>query len=203
MPASKTSKQQLRKQLRHKRNSLTSGQQHQAALGLQRIISAQPAWIRSQHIAVYIANDGEIDPMPLVKQAWKEGKTVYLPVLEPLQSGKLLFLPWRPDTVLVNNRYGIPEPTLRRPYRFRYRPRPAWALDLVLLPLTGFDSSGKRMGMGGGFYDRTFAFMKNANAINKPFLAGLAHECQRVSRIPTDSWDIPLSAIYSDLNVYP
>ena len=191
-------KKVLRQQLRQKRRSLSRAQQQQASRNLLKVLSAQPVWQNSKHIAVYLARDGEIDPQLLIEDAWEKGKTIYLPVIDPLNRHTMTFLPWHPNTITVKNKYGIPEPDIRR-----YKPRPAWALDMVLLPLTGFDASGKRMGMGGGYYDRTFAFINKGTKPRQPVLAGLAHECQRVHQIPVDNWDIPLSKIYTDLHRYP
>jgi 5-formyltetrahydrofolate cyclo-ligase len=95
----------------------------------------------------------------------------------------LWFLELNDNTRLVSNRFGIPEPEIRS-----NASRPAWALDLILMPLVGFTERGDRLGMGGGFYDRTFEFLHHA-ACHKPKLIGLAHECQRVATMPTASWE--------------
>ncbi len=99
---------------------------------------------------------------------------------------------------MVTNRFGIPEPQARHGAHPARR-LPAWALDLILLPLVGFDDDGQRMGMGGGFYDRTLAFTRRPGP--RPHLIGLAHECQRVESLPVAPWDVPLDAIVSDARV--
>ena len=191
-------KSELRKQLRRVRNSLTPAQQDRASQALFEILKALPSYQNSQHIAAYLANDGEISPQRLVQDAWDEGKQVYLPVVDPAGRGTLTFLPWQEDTVMEDNKYGIPEPD-----QSLYKALPAPQLDLVLLPLTGFDKSGKRMGMGGGYYDRTFAFMNSGEGgFCKLQLIGLAHEGQKVESIPCESWDIPLSGIATDQRFY-
>ncbi len=189
-------KQKLRIQLRAQRKQLSAAEQYQAAHNLCRIVSSQKVWMQSQHIAVYIANDHEIDPWPLVEKAWQQNKHIYLPVLNPDQSGSLVFLPWRHDTVLHRNRFGILEPSFTT--RDVCHPK---RLDLILMPLTGFDARGRRLGMGGGFYDRTLAPLVRTN-IRRPCFAGLAHACQQVPKLPKESWDIPVSAIYTDQRVY-
>lgn len=70
-------------------------------------------------------------------------------------------------------------------------------MDIILLPLTGFDARGNRLGMGGGFYDRTLAFRQRAGQ-RRPLLVGIAHACQEVPLIPSASWDIPLDRIVTD-----
>ncbi len=202
MSVTETKKKQLRQHLRQLRNSLNPAQQQQAADRLKQRVSREPIWQQSQNIAVYMANDGEVDLMPLVQLGWQQGKSIFLPVIDPARTRQLLFIPWRLDTVMTINRFGITEPAVQQNYS-EHRPFAAQSLDLVLLPLTGFDDNGNRLGMGGGFYDYTFAFVKQPQADQQPFLAGIAHECQRVEMIPVTDKDIQLSAIYSDLRGYP
>ncbi|MGY0220041.1 5-formyltetrahydrofolate cyclo-ligase [Endozoicomonadaceae bacterium StTr2] len=191
-------RKELRQKLRTARRSLTREQQHKAAHNLTRRFCSDPAFMRSNHIGLYLVNDGEINPIEIAKKALACGKKVYLPVLHPFRKGHLLFLPWTPSTPMRRNRFGILEPDLRS-----VKPRPVWSLDLVLMPLTGFDKKGNRLGMGGGFYDRTFSFKQQTSSQSTPVLIGLAHECQKVSRLPVSSWDVPTHAIYTDVSIYP
>ncbi|WP_281645678.1 5-formyltetrahydrofolate cyclo-ligase [Parendozoicomonas sp. Alg238-R29] len=195
----KQQKSDLRKQLREKRRSLSPDQQQTAAQNLFENLLTHPAYTNSEHIAVYLARDGEIDLKFVVEDARKKGKKIYLPVVDSQGSGTLTFLPWEDDTIMVKNEksFGIPEPDSRL-----YEAHPVQDLDLVLLPLTGFDPSGKRIGMGGGFYDRTFAFINKDTKSSQPLLIGVAHECQKVDNIPSESWDIPLMGIATNLHYY-
>ena len=186
-------KQQLRKRLRQQRRSLTIYQQRLAARALQQLICKQPAFIRSQRIAFYLANDGEIDPTLLLSQAVKLGKHCYLPILQNNRS--LLFGRYKPGDKLVSNHFQIPEPI----HKERLRPQ---QLDLVFMPLVGFDRLGGRLGMGGGFYDRSFSFKRRAGSFKqrasiqtRPLLFGLAHVCQELEQCPMESWDIPLQGV--------
>ncbi|WP_426415118.1 5-formyltetrahydrofolate cyclo-ligase [Aestuariirhabdus sp. LZHN29] len=191
------SRSQLRQHLRFCRNRLSAQDQRNASARLTANLACHPAFIRSQHIAFYLANDGEIDPDALIQRAWSMGKQCYLPVLKPGSSNELWFTAFHSDTRLTPNRYGINEPSLHHGQH-----RPAWSLDLVLMPLVGFDPTGNRLGMGGGYYDRSFAFLQQQPPLRRPTLIGLAHECQRVDQLPCDSWDIPLSEIITDENRY-
>lgn len=195
--AAKQQKQALRRQLRANRRSLSDIEQRQASLGVCRQLITLPAFLRSQRIAVYFSNDGEINLDPLIAAAWKMGKTLYLPVLHPFKSGELVFMEYHAGQSMVKNRFGIPEPVSHRDSRC-----PAWLLDLILTPLVGFDEAGNRMGMGGGFYDRTFAFLRDGSKPRRPALLGLAHECQKVDSITTEAWDIPMDAIVTGCKTY-
>lgn len=190
-------KRQLRRFLRQQRRNLSAQEQKNASLGLCRQLLRLPAFRNSKRLAAYLANDGEIDIQPLIELAWRLGKKVYLPVLHPFRTGHLLFMEYRPGQPLALNRFNIPEPLCDHDSRV-----PAWTLDLVLTPLVGFDEQGNRMGMGGGFYDRTFAFMKNGCRPHRPKLAGVAHECQKVGELPCERWDIAMDFIATDRQLY-
>ncbi|MCY1349438.1 5-formyltetrahydrofolate cyclo-ligase [compost metagenome] len=109
----------------------------------------------------------------------------------------MVFQRVRPGEKLVRNRFRILEP---RPNPARQRK--VWALDLLLMPLVGFDEHGGRLGMGGGFYDRSLAYRARRKNGHKPTLLGLAHECQKVDRLALASWDVPLRATVTDRRWY-
>ncbi len=182
----------LRQQLRAARRSLTPQQQRQASLGCLRQLMQLPRFVRSQHLALYLANDGELDPAPIARQLWNMNKHCYLPLLHPTRPRELWFVRFTPDTPLKPNRFGIGEPDPFKQHRL-----PARLLDVVLLPLVGFDRQGGRLGMGGGFYDKTFAF-KQANPQGKPHLIGLAHSLQETPQLGLANWDIPLDGIATE-----
>lgn len=188
---------ELRRQMRQQRRALSATERRAAADALAARVLAQLELRGAQRIAAYLANDGEIDPAPLVQALWRLGKTVYLPMLHPYSAGRLLFGEYRPDTPLKANRFGINEPQLCQARRC-----PPWALDWVLTPLVAFDAQGHRLGMGGGFYDRTFAFMQREPAGPGPRLLGLAYEFQRVATLEQACWDVPVHAIASPVRLY-
>ena len=185
-------KSALRLELRKRRQALNPTQQMQASLFLLRHLMKVPQFMRARNVALYIANDGEIDPAPIAQQLWKMEKHCFLPVLRPDKRRDLWFVEYKPGAQLTNNRFGIPEPDFRK-----YHKMSTELLDVVLMPLVGFDRNGARLGMGGGFYDATFAFKQKKTA-GKPVLIGLAHACQEVESLATAEWDIPLLAIASD-----
>lgn len=182
-------KSALRLSLRKKRRALNIDQQLIASQHLAEQLSKHTSFINAKHIALYLANDGEIDPKILLELAVIMGKECYLPALT--EHGKLNFLLFRPGDSLTPNHLGINEPNTNS------KQYPANQLDLVLMPLVGFDRLGRRLGMGGGFYDKTFAKL-TSNASQKPTLIGLAHSCQEVERLQPEPWDIPLDIIVTD-----
>lgn len=187
VPDNQSQRLQLRKLIRQRRQQLSPEQQQQAANNLVSQALALPALSSSQHIALYLANDSELDTFPLIQTLWQQGKQLYLPVLHPFAAGYLLFVRYDQDTLLYPNRFGIPEPLAQC-----HRLLPVNQLDIILTPLVAFDLKGNRLGMGGGFYDRTLSQLP---AKSRSQVIGLAHSCQQVDAVPTDSWDVPLQRI--------
>ena len=185
----------IRQQLRAKRRALTAEQQRLCSEQLASILCNESFFLRAKRVGIYLANDGEIDPSVVLAAALKAGKTCFLPILHPLKKNKLYFGQYESGTKLVNNRFGIPEPTINST-----QIAPPWSLDIIFMPLVAFDRQGNRMGMGGGFYDRTLAFMKDSKRL-KPKLVGLAHGCQEVETLSQQSWDIPLHLIATDQEI--
>ncbi len=191
VPDSDLSKRQLRQLLRARRHGLSIGARRRAARQLLQHAQRQPWYIRARSVALYIAADGEIDPQLLLRHALVSGKRVYLPQLR--HGNRLGFGEYRCGMRMRRNRFGIPEPQ-------RSRRISITELDVVLLPLVAFDRRGNRLGMGGGFYDRTFARVRhtgNARA-NAPQLIGLAYRFQKVSSLPREPWDVPLTGVLTE-----
>ena len=185
----------LRQKIRQQRRSLTRAEADDCAEQLAHRTARHALVIQSQRVAAYLASDGEINPYPLMQLLWKSGKTIYLPVLVPFSNQTLWFAEFSPTDTLVFNRFGIPEPVRRRLLK-------PCALDLVLTPLVAFDSSGHRIGMGGGYYDRSFAFLRRRQHWRKPRLLGLAYELQKQVCIEPNDWDIPLDAVATESRIY-
>ena len=187
------SRAQLRRQLRAARRALSRSQQQRAARDLYRQLAQHPLFRRARHIALYLPSDGEIDPRPLLRAAQRRGKATYLPVLSAWPKTKMVFQRVRAGETLRLNRFKIAEPRANR-----HQQRKVWALDLILLPLVGFDAHGGRLGMGGGFYDRSLAYRALRTQPQKPQLVGVAHECQKVEKLAMASWDVALAATVTD-----
>lgn len=187
----------LRRGLRALRRGLSAAEQRQHAQALARRLGRDPAFLRARRIGIYWPTDGEIDPRPLLGLAQASGKRWQLPVLCPHPHPRLWFLTYRPGEPIRPNRFGIPEPALRN-----RRLRLAWTLDLLLVPLVGFDAECNRLGMGGGYYDRTLGYLTHRPHWRRPRLIGIAHECQRVARLPVRPWDIPLDLVVTEYRMY-
>lgn len=193
-----TTREAIRRQMRQQRRALSAAEVRRASQALTQRLGNSALFRRSDHIAFYLANDGEMDLGPLIARAWDMGKTCYLPVLSPAFHNRLWFARYTPDTPLVKNCFRIAEPATR--WRDA---RPAWALDLVLTPLVAFDLAGNRLGMGGGFYDRTLAYLHRRQHWRSPQLMGIAYEFQRVETLPHAPWDVPLHGIATEQALYP
>lgn len=183
----------LRNAIRKKRLSLSPQFQQEASKSLLLTLSSHSKIKAADHIAIYLSNDGELDTFPFIRWCWENNKHVYLPVLHPFCKGYLLFLKYTENTEMIKNQYGILEPKLN--VNLIKLPH---TLDIMFTPLVAFDDKGSRLGMGGGFYDRTLqhwfeSFKTNKEAL--PYPIGLAHNCQQTPQIPREIWDIPLPEI--------
>jgi 5-formyltetrahydrofolate cyclo-ligase len=193
-----TERQALRQQLRQARRALATHDHAQRSASICQHLVNHRLFRSAQHIACYLPNDAEVDLAPLMDIAWAMGKTVYLPVLSSIHHNRLHFLPYAPGDVLMANSFGIPEPVLHS------RRVPALTrLDLVLTPLVGFDEQGNRLGMGGGFYDRSFAYLRRRQVWRKPHLLGVAFDLQKSPMgLPHQHWDVPLEGVVTESGVY-
>lgn len=182
----------LRLRIRQRRRALSGAQrqtaQRQAERRLRRL---SPLW-RARSVAIYLAVDGEADPAKIAAGALMRRQRVYAPVLH---GETLRFARLTNDTPLRRNRFGILEPAVAD----CIDPR---RLDVVLTPLVAFDDAGTRIGMGGGYYDRCFSFLKQRTRWIRPRLIGLAYEFQRLPTVSRSAWDVPLWAAVTELGIY-
>jgi len=184
----------LRRELRDRRRALPASTRIAAANALADRVLESPFFANrsSGHVAGYWAMDGEIG-LHALQLRLPATFTWCLPLLHA--EGSLRFWPWKPGDALVTNRHGIPEPDVD----------PAGALaavdmSVVVVPLVGFDARCHRLGMGGGWYDRSFAFRHRAAP--PPALVGAAFEVQRIDAIAAAEWDVQLDAVCTDGATY-
>lgn len=119
-------------------------------------------------------------------------KALFFPTIHDFQNGQMHFIRWTGNSRLQTNKYNIPEVLPNHP-ALRAR-----ALDLILVPLVGFDCAGNRLGMGGGFYDR---YLASYRPQIKPFALGVAFDIQREPQIKVEPWDYPLDAILTETGI--
>ncbi len=192
---SMNSRNRIRQQLRRRRRLLSPEERKLAAESLCKQLAASPLFLHSRRIACYFASDGEIELQPVINRIWRMRKECYLPVVSQLTHNRLGFVHFRKNDMLVANRYNIPEP------KVRHQPVPPWALDLLLLPLVAFDRNGNRVGMGGGYYDRTLAYLRRRNQWHTPCLIGVGYDFQRVKSLAPEPWDIPLDGVITESRI--
>ncbi len=183
----------------------TTNEQRKLALSQRRALDVQERFaasaaicerfIRSRcfssarNIACYLPLYDEVDPRAIIERAWRANKRVFVPLMGP--NRHMRFIELRPDTDIRQNEFGIWEPQNGA----EISPR---NLDVVVTPTVAFDNYCHRIGMGGGYYDRAFAFLKHRSHWLSPKLIGVAFNCQRVEKISASSWDIRLYQIITE-----
>ncbi|GLX77563.1 5-formyltetrahydrofolate cyclo-ligase [Thalassotalea insulae] len=186
-------RQALRQEVREKRQALSAHFQQVSAQSLIKQLTTLKWLTSAKKVAIYLANDGELDTSPFINWCWQHAIATYIPVLHPFNPGHLLFLHYHAQSHMKENKYGILEPILNV-----NTVCPADALDIIFTPLVAFDNTGARLGMGGGYYDRTLANLSS----DKPIVIGLAHDCQQLNEIPTEAWDMPVPHIVTPTHHY-
>lgn len=184
----------IRKSLLNQRKALLPAEQHKLSSLINERAKQLEVFEDAQYIAFYQAIYGEVNCKELIESAWKRKKTVFLPILS---GPKLKFIHYEPHQPLIKNHYGIEEPIATPQNTYH-----VMGLDLVFAPLVAFDIQMNRMGMGKGYYDKTFDFLKNRKTSQKPCLVGLAYEFQKVEQLHPEVWDIPLDMVITEKQVY-
>ena len=185
-------KDALRRQLRRLRKAVAPRQARRAATSAARRLCSHPRLRRARHIAVYLSYRSELDTACLIETLLRQGKFLYVP---RIKSGhRMHFVALAAGTPLRANRLGIREPTRS------FRGKRAGQMDVIILPLLGFDDDGHRLGNGGGYYDRALAAQR---PFRKPLRVGYGYALQRVPEIPVEPWDIRLHAVATERGVHP
>lgn len=189
--ASNPMRAELRARLRARRAALAPAERIAAAQALPSILEQIPEFLTDRRIAGYWAVAGELPLLALMAGLRERDQTWHLPVLGA--DRRLRFAPWQAGGAIEPNRYGIPEPR-----EGRRDALPADQVDVVLVPLLGFDRSGHRLGFGGGWYDRTFAFLHGRAGVGRPLLVGVGYAMQEVERVPVEPWDVRLDYVATE-----
>ncbi|MEO8809219.1 MAG: 5-formyltetrahydrofolate cyclo-ligase [Rhodanobacter sp.] len=183
-------RRELRRLLAEQRQALPAAARIAAAQGLRHSLEQLPEYLTDARVAGYWASHGELPLNLVMPPLTARGQQFLLPVLG--KNKTLRFAAWKAGDAVQSNRYGIPEPAepveLLEPFQ----------LDLVLVPLLGFDRRGNRLGHGGGYYDRSFAFLNEQVRPTEPLLVGIAYGFQELSRLDRQNWDVPLDYIATE-----
>lgn len=191
-------KRDLRTALRRERLALDGQHRERATSHLCARVARLRTFRSARRVAAYLAAPGEVEVAQLIARALASGKEVYVPLMRA--DRHLDFVRFTERTRLAPNRFGLYEPV----HPDRLHTVSPLQLDLVLTPLVGFDAAGNRLGMGGGYYDRTFAALLERGHWRRPYLLGVAFECQRVDRaLPREAWDVPLRQVMTESARYP
>ena len=184
-----TEARELRARARAARRSMSPSQRHRASRRISDRFLNSRHFLASNTLGCYVSAWDEVDTSAIIERAWRAKKKVFLPVTGT--RGEMLFCETLPDTELTMNRFGLWEP-------LQCNAIDANRLDVVVTPLVAFDDHGNRLGMGGGYFDRTFAFLGGRDNWVHPKLIGIAFECQRVEKISPNPWDIPVFRIITE-----
>ena len=183
-----STKKILREKLRAQRQKLSKVEREKKAFAMACKIRQLDAWPKCARIALYFGSDGEISPNHVAETARNCNKEIFLPIVR--NDGLLEFALWQQEIVFAVNRFGIYEPD-------QYAPRIAvHHLGIICIPLVGWDRSGNRLGMGGGFYDKTLS-----TSMSKSCLVGLAFAMQECEEIPAETTDVPLDFVVTESEI--
>ncbi len=190
-------KAMLRKRLRLARRSLTVAEHTERSNRASSAITRMAAFKSGARVAIYLPFDRETNTAALLMAASRRGVRIYVPVVSDRRHRRLRFHPLSGKTrpgvfgISVPHQSGTPA-------------RPRW-FDLIVVPLVGVDAEGRRLGMGGGFYDRALAFRRERCHWAGPLLVGLGFDCQRTETVYADPWDVRLDALATEsgLIIFP
>jgi len=183
-------KQKLRSTLRARRRALEPAEHARSSASAAAAVTRLAAFKAGARVAIYMPFDGEMHTAALERAARRRGIKLFVPVVTDLRHRRIRFYPL--STKRRRGAYGIPIPHRAG------SPTPARWLSLIVVPLVGIDGSGRRLGMGGGFYDRALEFRRARRHWKGPKLVGFAFDCQRVESLPGDPWDVRLDCLATE-----
>ena len=177
--------------MRARRKALVASDRIAAANGLAGTLEQLADFLVDPRIAGYWAIDGELPLHIVVANLGRRGQHYCLPRITGHR--QLSFVEWHTGADLESNRYGIPEPVCTENDLIA----PA-DVDIVLVPLLGFDRQGHRIGYGGGYYDASFSFLRERSEAGRPLLVGIGYAAQEVDAIEAAEWDVSLDYVATE-----
>ena len=184
-----TANKRLRMDARAARRSMSAMERNNASRRIADHFLNSRYFLASDTIACYLSTWDEVDTSAIIERAWSAKKRVFLPVIAA--QGIMKFRETLPETEMKLNHFGLWQPVSGESIG-------ASALDVVVTPLVAFDGERNRIGMGGGYFDRTFAFLNGRRCWLRPKLIGVAFDCQRVEKISPNPWDIPVFRVFTE-----
>ena len=181
----------IRARMRDARINLSPAQRIAAAEALVSSLDRLPEFLVDSRVAGYWAVGGELPLNMVFARLQARRQTYHLPILD--RAKHLRFAVWQPGVPLQSNRFGIPEPEVKFGEQL-----PPTALELVFVPLLGFDRKGSRLGSGGGYYDRSFSFLQSASRPAEPILVGIGYHFQEVEELAPRPWDVAMDFVATD-----
>ena len=191
MTAKAPNKKTLRKQARSARAALTPEYRRDAVRQALRHAQRAGLFLKGKRWSFYLPFGEEFDVLPLLNHALHMGKECYLPITANRVAQPLRFAKLDGSHGFTHNRYGIIEPHARSVMSARW-------LDVMIMPLVGFDRAGRRLGMGGGYYDATLSFLRSRKRWHKPLLVGVAYACQELDEVPAEAWDVRMDMLLTE-----
>ncbi len=179
----------LRKKALHARRGMSDDARASASKIICRRVSESREFYSSKSLACYLPMYDEVDTREVIEAAWRANKRVFVPILRG--NAEMSFCQIDPESELERNSFGVWEPTRG----FLIKPQ---QLDLVVTPTVAFDSNKNRIGMGGGYFDRCFSFLRHRKHWIRPKLLGVAFQCQELEETKPNPWDIRLYRIITD-----
>ena len=177
-----------RKALLARREMSREARAKSSAIICKRVLRSRE-FIASKYVGCYLPMADEVDTLEIIERAWRANKRIFIPVLFGRQ--EMLFREILPETTLQRNSYGLWEPESGE----TISPR---SLNIVITPTVAYDENNNRIGMGGGYFDRCFSFLRYRRQWLRPKLIGVAFACQKVEEITPNVWDIRLYKVFSD-----
>ena len=188
-------KPEFRRKITDKRKSLNEQSVRLLSTQIEAQIIVLPELIDAKHIAYYISHDNEVDTATVLNYELHQDKLFYLPVVHKAENSLSFYLHDK-NKPLVKNKYGIPEPDITGS-----KPIELTKLDIIIVPLVGFDAHCNRLGRGAGYYDRALSSI-DFNTQKRPKLIGLAYEFQKIEHIEPSEWDVPLDFVITERTIY-
>jgi 5-formyltetrahydrofolate cyclo-ligase len=183
-------KAKIRKHMRAQRKSLSAAEHGRRSRLAAKALAGLPMFRCGKRVALYLPFDRETDTAELIAAARRRGARVFVPVIVDRRHGRIRFYPF--DGKTRRGTFGIGVPS-----QLAHPTAPRW-LDLIVVPLVGVDGAGRRLGMGGGFYDRALAFRRHRRRWPGPHLVGLAFDCQRTESSFAEAWDVKLDSLATE-----